>query len=393
MKIFLLPNSFPSDEAPMRGVFNLRFVAQLQQLGMDVKVVFFRMWTPKRKLRSSYFYKGIKVTQICLPLLPINNYWVHKLNNRLCSYFGWQLLKKQIRASNLIHSVCVTSNGIIAGKWAKKSKLPHISQAIGSDVNSGLDWFKRKNDFRWVENIDGIIADSKDLEKTLKASIQDCPRVATIYRGIPVGNATTETNTKSDSTTFLFLGGLEANKGLKYGINTKGGMTLMEAWKSAEEKLFELGARLYFGGPSSEILLFRKWRDGLNHPELVEPIGKLRPVQVNEFLSKSQIAIIPSMEEGLPNFLMESAAQKKTAIGSDAGGISEFICDKKTGVIFSKGNASQLADIIVQFASGVYQKEELGICAYNRVREFFNAKDYGHQVISFYRSIMEQCAG
>ncbi len=393
MKIFLLPNSFPSDETPMRGVFNLRFVTQMQQLGVDVKVVFFRIWTPKRKLRSSYIYKGVNVTQICLPLFPINNYWIHKLNNRLCSYFGWLLLKNEINTSNLIHSVFLTTNGIIAGKWAKKSKLPHISQAIGSDVNSGLDWFKRKNDFRWVGDIDGIITDSKDLEKTLKASIQNCPKVATIYRGIPVGNATKEANSLSESTTFLYLGGLEANRGLKFGINTKGGITLMEAWKSAEEKLFEVKAKLYFGGPSSDILLFRKWREGLRYPELVELIGKLRPIQVHEFLSKSQVAIIPSMEEGLPNFLMESAAQKKPAIGSDAGGISEFICDKQTGFIFSRGNASQLSDIIVQVASGKYHKAELGMCAYNRVNEHFNAKDYGHQVISFYKSIMEQCAG
>jgi len=390
MNTFFLASSFPAKDNTMRGIFNFRFVKQMHELGEDVFVVFFRMWSPGRKLISSYFYQEIRVTQICLPLIPFRGGVFLKINNFICRYFGWLLVKKQLALSNIIHSVSITTNSIIAGLWAKKLNIPHIAHAIGSDVNSDLILLGKKN-FSWIKNIDGIITNSYDLEKSLKKYFPEKPEIETIYRGIEIGKLETDNDKMKKGIDFLFLGGL-GNKTLKYGVNTKGGVTLMEAWQKAEEELHALDSTLYFGGPESDSRLFSKWKNKLKYPDRVLLIGEIDSKDVKSYLLKVDVAVIPSMEEGLPNFLTESCASGKTAIGSTAGGIPEVIVNGETGYIFEKGNSEQLKRLLIKLANNREENKIMGIKAYARAKTSFNSDCYSKKVLKFYKKIIAQCA-
>jgi glycosyltransferase involved in cell wall biosynthesis len=390
LKIFLLVSSFPDNHNRSRGIFNYRFVKQLVELKEDVFVVFFRTWIPGRNLISSYLYDGITVTQVCLPLVPFNSYYFIKFNIFICRTLGWVLLKNQLKVSSIIHSVYLTNNGITAGFWARKLKIPHVSQAIGSDVNSDLAIFiKKKYINTWIKNIDGIIANSKDLERCLNEFIDDCPIIETIYRGIVPNDSAKMSFSAEAGTIFLYLGGLELNKRLKFGINTKGGITLMESWKKLEKQMSLMNAKLFFGGPNSNNMLFKNWRNSLVFPERVQLLGKIDPREVKLYLDKCDIVIIPSMEEGLPNFLMESAANKRAAIGSTAGGIPEVIVPGVTGYLFEKGNAEQLGDLLLQTAGNNEVHIKMGEAAYEHVKTHFNANNYSNNIIAFYKKILK----
>jgi glycosyltransferase involved in cell wall biosynthesis len=384
MKIFLLASSFPDKSNPMSGIFNFRFVKQMSELGEDVDVVFFRMWSPRRKLISSYLYDDIRVTQVCLPLIPFTTSVFLKINNFICRSLGWLMLKKQLSKSDLIHSVSLTTNGIIAGYWAKRLNKPHIAHAIGSDVNSDMILMGKKS-YDWIKNIDGIITNSYDLEKSLKKYFVEKPKIKTIYRGIQIGLLQIDHVNRGVS--FLYLGGL-SNKTSVCGINTKGGVTLMEAWGKAEAELYLQDCNLYFGGPASNHNLFVKWKNSLKYPERVFLIGQLDPVEVKSYLHKSDVVVVPSMEEGLPNFLTESCASGKPAIGSTAGGIPEVIINGETGYIFEKGNVEQLSELLIQSANNPGKNKIMGRKAYEHVKTSFNSNCYSQKVLSFYKTII-----
>jgi glycosyltransferase involved in cell wall biosynthesis len=376
----------------MRGIYNFRFVKQLEQLGEQVVVVFFRTWIPGRKIMNMYHYEGITVTEAFVPQVPISNYSFTKLNNFICRKFGWKLFQNQLKNSDIIHSVYLTNNGINAGHWAKKLKITHVSQAIGSDINADLNAFRKNNNLQWFKNIHGIITNSKDLERILKTFIKHCPPIETIYRGTAIHDLEKKTDSKKEGVTFLYVGGIESNKSLPSGNNTKGGITLMEAWKKREDMLYEKEATLLFGGPSSHNKIFQKWKNNLKYPQSVQLIGMIHPDNISKFLQESDISVVPSIEEGLPNFLMESAANKRATIGSNAGGIPEVIKDGESGFIFEKGNVVQLADLLVKAASNKKSIAKMGEVAYNRVNIHFNAKDYGNNIVNFYKRILEKCA-
>lgn len=363
----------------------------MKEMGQEVVVVFFRMLFPGRKIISTYFYDNIKVTQVCLPLIPIDNYFFLRINNLICQFFGWKLLKRQLITCDIIHSVYLTSNGVTAGYWAKKIKVPHIAQAIGSDVNSDMQRIAKNNAFKkWTENIDGIIANSNNLKKTIERLYPNPPEIRTIYRGIHIDSilhCNSDINGKK-GVSFLFLGGLNPYKRLKYGINTKGGITLMKAWQKVEKELFQLDCALYFGGPYSNNEVLKKWKSNLNYPNQINIIGQIDPSVVKEFLSTSDVVIIPSMEEGLPNLLLESYASCKLVIGSTAGGIPEVIVDNETGFVFNKGKEDELAALLIKAAASKGKNEFMGKKAYTRAKDYFNAENYTHNVLSFYKKIV-----
>lgn len=391
MKIFFLASSFPDKKNKASGIFNYRMVKQMKEMGQEVVVVFFRMLLPGRKLINNYFYDGIKVTQVCLPLIPIDNYFFLRINSIVCRFFGWKLLKRQLITCDIIHSVYLTNNGVTAGQWAKKLKIPHVAQAIGSDVNSDMQRMAKNNVFKkLIQNIDGIIANSNNLKKIIECLYPESPEIRTIYRGIHIDNiphCSSVTNRKKE-VSFLFLGGLNPYKRLKYGINTKGGITLMKAWQKVEEELFQLNCVLYFGGPYSDKDILKKWKDNLNYPQQINIIGELDPSIVKEFLYKSDMVIIPSMEEGLPNLLLESFANGKPVIGSNAGGIAEVMIDGETGYIFNIGDDNELARLLINTAENKEKNKIMGQKAYERARDFFNADSYSLNVLNFYKKFI-----
>lgn len=384
MKIFFLASSFPDNSNPMSGIFNFRFVKQITELGEDVFVVFFRVWLPGRKVISSYVYNGIKVTQICLPLIPFSTSVSLKVNNFICRSLGWILLKKKLINSDIIHSVSLTRNGVIAGYWAKRLDIPHIAHAIGSDVNSDMILMRKKN-YTWIKNINGVITNSVDLEKSLKKYFPTTPEIRTIYRGIQIG--TLEIGKVNKAVSFLYLGGL-SNKSSANGINTKGGVTLMEAWGRAEQELNMLDSTLYFGGPASDNNLFVKWKSNLKFPEKVHLVGQLDPAEVKSYLHKTDVVVVPSMQEGLPNLLTESYANGKPAIGSTAGGIPEVIINGETGYIFEKGNAEQLKELLIKSANNPEKNKIMGWKAYEHVKTSFNSDFYSQKVLDYYKQII-----
>jgi glycosyltransferase involved in cell wall biosynthesis len=395
MKIFLLASSFPDEKNKASGIFNYRMVKQMKEIGQEVTVVFFRMLLPGRKLITSYYFDDIKVIQVCLPLFPIDSYFFLRINNGILRYVGWKLLRTHLVNSDIIHSVYLTNNGIVAGHWSKKLKIPHIAQAIGSDVNSDMPRMVRSTSFnKWMNNIDGIIANSNNLQQKIKHLYSNCPETKTIYRGIYIDQRETfdEPKQLKNQVSFLFLGGLNPYKRLKYGINTKGGITLMEAWKLVEKELNELNATLYFGGPFSDSNILKKWRSTLIYSGRIHMIGEIDPLLVKDFFNKSDMIIIPSMEEGLPNLLLESYASGRAVIGSTAGGIPEVIINNETGYIFNIGEEKELARLLVKAASDNKENAKMGAKAYERAKVYFNANEYSERVLNFYNKIIHDLA-
>lgn len=394
MNVLFLASSFPDETNQSRGIFNYRFAKQMIGKGIEVNTFFFRIWKPNRKVISSYVYDGVKVTQICLPFIPIDSYFILTINNWIQRFFGWHLIKKLVHSPDIIHSVYLTTSGPIGVYWAKRLKIPHVAQAIGSDVNSDLIAIGNKRHFtKLMKGLDGIITNSKDLERKISHFYPSFENIKTIYRGIHLDYAEKKKHENDRSTFhFLYLGGLTPYKRLQFGANTKGGITLMKAWQKREEELHSLKASLYFGGPNSDNELLYNWKSQLKYPELVKLIGKVDPQVVKKYIGKCYVVIIPSMEEGMPNLLLESQSYGKVVIGSDAGGIPEGIINRKTGFIFKKEDENELAELLVETAKNRNEIEDIGKKAQERVSTFFNADTYSDKVLEFYNKILFECA-
>ena len=95
MKVLFLTGGFPSIDNPTKSIFNLRTVLSLSKK-VDITVVHFRYWKPNRKIKKPVKYKGLKIIQLSLPWIPIENSIINSLNILLWKYLSKYLLKKEI---------------------------------------------------------------------------------------------------------------------------------------------------------------------------------------------------------------------------------------------------------------------------------------------------------
>ena len=113
---------------------------------------------------------------------------------------------------------------------------------------------------------------------------------------------------------------------------------------------------------------------------------KILPFQKNpfSFIKKSQIFILSSKYEGLPNSLLEAIALKKPVISSNCPtGPSEILDKGKGGHLFAVGDYKSLANKIELYIKEKNQIEKKRKHAYKRLIRF----NFEQRLYDYYKEI------
>lgn len=381
----MIVGGFPTKENPARCVFNYRAALDLGDL-CELKVIFFRMWRPRRKILSVVSNENFSLITISLPgypKLPHWNYFVFK-------YLGSQVLKKILRNSDIIHSVGGNFIGVVSSFFAKKFKLPHIAQLIGSDINSALPVEKDRIYIKGWENwISGISANSHAIVHQFqlvypKISI---PSIVN-YRGVDLNQFKPKIK-NSNGLQLMFIGGLPHYPNLPFKDNTKGGRTLMEVWSMLDEKINLTESKLLFAGPGSDDSTVEDWKSSLKQPKQVEIVGPCDPKNVVKLMSESHIVLIPSKEEGTPNACFEGMASGCAIFGSNVGGIPELVDDGINGKVISVNKPADWVSAISWAIENRMEISKMGSNARTKAVADFDHKYFSDRLIDFYSETLE----
>jgi glycosyltransferase involved in cell wall biosynthesis len=377
----LFLGSFPNKDQPYRGIFNLRAVELLSK-EVSLYGISIRTWRPGRRLIEEEDHLKYKIWHLCIPYYPSNVRLLHALSVLLVVRFISFLMKERIKECELVHSIS-GGYGIFGAPLSRRFHIPHLLQLTGSDVYSTFSQYAH---LKYIKSIPGntelVIGNSKLLVPAFNELFNTSYKNRFVYRGIDLRHF--EYKKPVSGLTLLYLGGLDDYKGIKHGMNTKGGITLMKAWESIEDQCNMLQAKLFFGGSNSECEVFRKWHNDLKFPESVSLIGCLTPQMVGHQLSLASVVIIPSMEEGLPNLAVESIATGRPVICSNVGGLPEVIENKKSGWIFPAGDSNILSQLIVEVLRQPEKITEFGLAARDRAEHLFDQQNFVRSYTSFY---------
>lgn len=371
-----------------KNVFNRRAAQQLARFA-TVSVVNIRMWRPGRLLREDQRDGDVRVHHLCLPQLPHAHGGALVMNLRLVAGLMRRLLRDEIARANVFHSVGASFSGLIGGWLSVRFGRPHIAQLIGSDINSEFPSLMSLHAIRtFNDRVSAVGCNSAALQRAYQALFPAARHVEVIYRGLPLGEFPDPGPVSVGPTRFLFLGGLPDYPNLPGRRNTKGGITLMAAWKACERELAECGAVLAFGGPSSDCTLFHRWRAGLSFPDRVELLGQLTPAQVRQAMKEARVVVVPSLEEGLPNVAMEAGASARAVIGATVGGLPEVVHHERTGWLVPAADASALGSAMLQAARDLPAVARLGTAARQRIETYFNAQTFAPQYVALYQRVL-----
>ncbi len=390
MNLLFIANSFPSPDKKNAGPFNLRAVQHLQKAGMNAEVFHLRSWSPGKKLSDTYTLDGVKVTAISLPYYVGFKPGLLSWNLLLYKKMLTALYGKKIREGkfDVIHSVGAGHAGIIASEISKQFNIPHIAQCIGSDVNIVLpEIYKNTGVKGWEQHVKVFVSNSIELKNKVLELYPDADS-RVIYRGVNLKEFyPSENGQYNDEVIVSYIGGLSPKETKPFGMDQKGGITLLNAWKKFRDKNPSANAKLMFGGPNvkEEIV------NGLLHKNAgelgVQVVGHMDRQAVADFFRKSDMVVIPSMFEGLPNVAMEAAASGCALVGTKVGGIPEVISEERNGFLVDRKNEDQLADKLEKI---ILNKELLNSCKRESRRymeEKFDSAQFSEGYISLYSEV------
>jgi len=394
LKVVFITQGYPSINRPNNGIFLHRSVKVLSR-HISPFVVHFRTWTPRRRIMESCSWEGIPVLTISLPQVPFHG--ALHFNVSILTNLGFYLAGQYMESAQLIHSANFYPSGFIGSRWAMKLNIPHVSQAIGSDIHKYiLDSRLLDSSQQWLNYMDGVGCVSEELQTSVKLLVPNLPNLRIARPGVntvlfhPEGT-TGGPQVGQPPVRFLYLGGFQTwNPRTFERDNYKGGALLLRTWQEVETRLGS--SSLLIGGPGSSIEQLEKWRTKLKRPEAVFILGSVNPEKVPGLMRACNVVIIPSFAEGLPNLANEAQACGRPVLGSDAGGIPESVLDKQTGLIFPVGNSAALIRNMLWCWENQNKLKVMGVNARQHIQEKFSWDGFSQNVLELYDKAIEHHA-
>ena len=110
--------------------------------------------------------------------------------------------------------------------------------------------------------------------------------------------------------------------------------------------------------------------------------------QPERFLAASDVLCLPSYREGFGTVIIEAAAAGVPAVASRIYGVTDALVDGSTGLLFTPGDALELARVLSDILEDDALRRRLGAAARRRAMEQFTQARMTHELAAFYARIL-----
>lgn len=122
--------------------------------------------------------------------------------------------------------------------------------------------------------------------------------------------------------------------------------------------------------------------------EEVKLLDKLPYKKVQEFMRNSDLLLLPSVEEGIANVVLEAMLNNTLVLTTDCGGMDEVIQDRKNGFITPIRDSETMAKKILEVATLEQErKEDILKNALQTIKVQHSEKQMVDQMLTLYQSI------
>lgn len=254
-------------------------------------------------------------------------------------WFARKLAKKN--NYDLTHSFFTVPCGFISMLLKWEFKLPYIISLRGSDVPGYSERFVGL--YRWVtptilkiwKDAAFVIANSQGLKDlALKSNPQK--EIGVIYNGIdtkeffPAGE-----KRDKDKFTIICVSRVTPRKGIRF---------LVQAFKLLSGRYEQV--RMVIAGDGNEKKSLEDLVMSLGLKERVEFLGVVPHENVLEHYQRADIFVLPSLNEGMSNVMLEALATGLPVVATDTGGTKELLTDGLNGLVVRMRDADDLAEKI-----------------------------------------------
>lgn len=325
-------STFPTRQHPNLGLVNAIQLQALARQG-DFQVLYPQPYFPLLRpwVTGQRDYAGIPVTDVPVPYLPSSR---GPFNSALYAWGIQNRLTKLCAAYRprfLLTSFAFPDNVGVA-RLAPKLGLPLVSIIRGTDIHTYCQM-----PARWRAIVAGlrsaavVIARSRSLAAKVTDAGVPQKNVHVVYNGVDHETfhprdrheVSRELGLPPERRRILFVGSLNPVKSIP---------VLLEAFTRLDEQ-----TDLYLIGDGPE-------RDTLPRPARVHFLGEQPHHEIARWMAACDLVCLPSLNEGVPNVVLESFACGRPVVASRVGGIPEIHPGPSHGALTEAGNAADLAE-------------------------------------------------
>ena len=286
---------------------------------------------------------------------------------RAFSFVLFGFFRGIFRDFDIIHAHYAAPQGFLGLLLKYTKRRPLVITVHGSDITVLSKSSVFRPILRFVlKNADRVIAVSAFLKREVEKLGVSEGKVEVIYGGVTISKEGEAFDMPGK--VIAFVGSLVPQKGVD---------TLIESVKGI--KIKDTNLAIVGGGPE---------RKGLE--ALAAGMGNIqflgRREGLKDILTKSDVLVLPSREEGFGLVLLEAMALGTPVVATNVGGIPEIVEDRVSGILVEKDNPEQLASAI----SKVLEDEELRKAITENGREKakrFTWEKMGNEIDRLYEDI------
>ncbi len=369
MRLLCLTNLFPDTLQPWRGLDNVTLLHALkaEQPEADIRVLCLRpghgYWTGKAcPLQPRSGDEPLHPSYHWAPYVPKFG----GLNDRLYTLAvrralrtlpqGWK--PEALLVPWLFPDACGVH------RVPEFRGLPLLAVAQGSDVHQYLGMPQRRRAIQALSQRAHIITRSEDLRQRLLKAQAPADQVSTVYNGVDIHTfrpgdrleARRELGLPETPEILLFVGNFLPVKGLDLLIQATAQL----------QKERPLHLVLIGSGPLEADLRGLCQTSGL---EAVTFAGRKGPAEVAHYMRAANAVCLSSLNEGVPNVLLEAFASGRALVSTDVGGISEITAPSPGGGFLVKGRDISAYTATLRRALG-NPPNETDLSHYARIRSW-----------------------
>lgn len=394
MRVLCLSNLYPNKHNPLRGGFVKAQVSSLTRLGCQVKVVSpvpaapapFRLLV--KKWRGYAGIPGVVddgTIQVFHPrylLLP---------QNLLFAYSGWfyyQATKNLIKELGgvwpfeLIHAHTALPDGYAGLLLSRILKKPLVVTIHGRDLQDTV--FRnsrcRKAVLETLHGAEAVVNVSHKLAESCRSYLGGNVKIKVIGNGINPAEIHQDYSPLREkyagSKIILSVGSLK---------KTKGHDITLRAFKTVREQFNQVILLIIGGGEERENLQSLARELGID--KAVEFIAPQPHSKVMEYMSISDLFVLPSWNEGFGIVYLEAMAHGKPVIGVKGQGISDVIRNGVNGLLVEPHDEHELAGAVLGLLKNGNYALTLGKRARDTVLQDYTWTCSAQKLLDLYRSL------
>lgn len=314
--------------------------------------------------------------------LPINKKDIHYWTQREIITYSWKankFIKKLMDEKE--YDVCHAFFGIPCGAIAYlfRKKIPYIVSLRGSDVPGfnerfGFEYVFLKPIIKSIWNRAGaVVANSKGLrELALLTSPEQ--EISVIYNGIDVSEFRPDLNRTRDGNglRIVCVSRLIERKGIKYLIDAIG-------------KLRDKDIKLVLVGEGNQEEELKKLAQDLGISNKVDFKGYISHDNIADIYKESDVFVLPSLNEGMSNALLEGMASGLTVIVTNTGGTVELV--DGNGIIVPMGDSDAIVEAIRRLMDYPDERKRMNIKS-RKIAELMDWKAVGESYLKVYEDVI-----